>query len=145
MKRQATSFDLRTPLIANSTLSSTVSRGNSPTPCNVREIPSPASPCGRTRSSGLPFHSIVPAAGATNPQIALNSVVLPAPFGPITPSTWPRSTPSETFSSAMIPPNLTVRSQTARSARSGSSLDSTHEQAIPAALRCQAGIWNASA
>jgi hypothetical protein len=42
------------------------------------------------------------------PQTTLNRVVLPAPFGPMTPSTSFGSTRSETASSAVRPPKRTV-------------------------------------
>ena len=58
-------------------------------------------------SNGAPRQVIVPESGLTNPQITLNSVVLPAPLGPITPRTSPRSTSTETPSRAVIPPNDT--------------------------------------
>src|SRR5438093_11270559 len=37
--------------------------------------------------------------------MTLNAVVLPAPFGPIRPAIWPRSTENETSSRATTPPN----------------------------------------
>src|SRR5438067_84437 len=40
--------------------------------------------------------------------MTLNNVVLPAPFGPITPTTSPGSTDADTSSSAVSPPNRTV-------------------------------------
>jgi hypothetical protein len=67
---------------------------------------------GRTRSITWPRQLSVPDCGVTNPQMTLNSVVLPAPFGPITPSTSPRWTSTDTFSSAVMPPNETVTSRT---------------------------------
>src|SRR5580704_2946745 len=46
--------------------------------------------------------------------MTLNSVVLPAPFGPITPTTSPLASDSDTDSSAVSPPKATVTSWTAR-------------------------------
>ena len=63
-------------------------------------------------SSGCPRHRIVPEAGVTKPQMTLNNVVLPAPLGPMTPSTSPCETSSETPSSAVMPPNDTEISLT---------------------------------
>src|ERR1700753_1542888 len=57
--------------------------------------------------------------------MTLNSVVLPAPLGPITPRTSPRETSSDTSSSAVMPPNATVTPRTARPGWVGSSLAST--------------------
>ena len=107
------------------TFSSTVSRGNSPTPCSVRAIPSDASRSGRILASGCAAPAELPDSGVTKPQITLNSVVFPAPLGPITPSTSPRVTSTETPSSAVMPPKRTVTSRTDRPAPCGSSLDST--------------------
>src|ERR1700744_163773 len=76
-------------------------------------MPSEASRCGRTRVSGFPCQLKVPADGFTNPQMTLNSVVFPAPLGPMTPRTSPLETDSETPSRAMIPPKDTEISFTA--------------------------------
>ena len=62
-------------------------RGNSPTPCSVRAIPSAASWWAARGAATRRASEIVPALGATKPQMTLKSVVLPAPLGPITPST----------------------------------------------------------
>src|SRR5665213_3614465 len=48
----------------------------------------------------------LPCAG-TNPVIASMNVVLPAPFGPISPTSCPSSTSRSTLSSACTPPTLT--------------------------------------
>src|SRR5258705_8602735 len=89
------------------TFSSTLRPGNSPTPCRVRAMPSEVSRSGRGRSS-RPFSVNEPAVGRTNPQITLNSVVLPAPFGPMTLTTRPGGTARETSSSAVRPPKRTL-------------------------------------
>src|SRR5437899_179065 len=52
----------------------------------------------------------------------LKRVVLPAPLGPMSPTTWPASTENVTWSRATTPPNLTARSRTSRSATSRVSL-----------------------
>src|SRR5580700_8670986 len=49
-----------------------------------------------------------------NPHSTLSSVVLPAPFGPITPRMCRGGTASDTESSAVSPPNRTVTSLTSR-------------------------------
>src|ERR1019366_4882357 len=59
-------------------------------------------------------HVIAPEAGVTKPQMALNSVVLPAPLGPMMPSTSPLQTSSETPSRAVTPSKDTVISLTHR-------------------------------
>src|SRR5579875_1456605 len=48
--------------------------------------------------------------GRTNPHATLKRVVLPAPLGPITPTTSPESTATDTPSSAVSPPKATVTS-----------------------------------
>jgi hypothetical protein len=52
-----------------------------PTPCNVREIPSAGSSYGAGHEILLPLIESEPEVGCTKPEIALKSVVLPAPFG----------------------------------------------------------------
>jgi len=52
-----------------------------------------SSPANRTR----PVHGLKPA-------IASNSVVLPAPLGPMSPTTSPSSTANDTDSTAVSPP-----------------------------------------
>ena len=98
---------------------------NSPTPCSVLEIPIDDNRCGDSPFSDLSRQLIVPEFGATKPQITLNSVVLPAPLGPITPTTSPPAASTETSSRALIPPKETVTSRTARPAAAGTSLEST--------------------
>ena len=46
--------------------------------------------------------------------MALNSVVLPAPFDPMTPVIFPASTSNETPSTARTPPKITLASETFR-------------------------------
>ena len=79
-------------------------------------MPSPASRCGRSLVSGRPRQCRVPVSGCTKPQATLNRVVLPAPFGPITPSTWLGATSRETSESAVIPLKLTEMSAIAKPA-----------------------------
>ena len=69
------------------TFSKTVKSPNKPTPCNVRAIPRSTSSCGFGKSLFFPFNSNSPESGVTNPHSALNKVVLPAPLGPINPTT----------------------------------------------------------
>jgi hypothetical protein len=56
----------------------------------------------------LPCQFSDPELGRTKPQMTLNTVVLPAPFGPMTPTTWPSGTAKETSSSASRPPKRTL-------------------------------------
>src|SRR5690242_5046387 len=57
-----------------------------------------------------------PAVGARNPVTRLNSVVLPAPFGPISPTISPSRTVNETPSTARSPPNARARPATSSTA-----------------------------
>ncbi|KRF33623.1 hypothetical protein ASG83_06885 [Yonghaparkia sp. Soil809] len=50
--------------------------------------------------TSLPKRWTAPAVGVTSPAIILNSVVLPAPFGPITPKRSPGSSTREIPSTA---------------------------------------------
>ena len=70
----------------------------------------------RTRPSSRPFQCSDPAWGSTKPHITLKSVVLPAPLGPITPRTSPGATLTDTESSAVMPPKLTVSPSAANAA-----------------------------
>ena len=60
--------------------------------------------CGGFAVMSEPANSTRPAVGATSPVIKLNIVVLPAPFGPITPSASPSATVSLTVSTALSAP-----------------------------------------
>jgi hypothetical protein len=52
---------------------------------NVRTRPSATRLAAPMRSIGLPSNQISPAVAGKKPLIRLNRVVLPAPFGPMTP------------------------------------------------------------
>jgi hypothetical protein len=66
-------------------------------------------PAARTRG-GLapvkfsPSNIREPARGGTRPEIARSVVLLPAPFAPISATSWPALTSSETPRSAVMPP-----------------------------------------
>ena len=49
----------------------------------VRAMPARVMRCGNIRSIRLPKNSMAPAPGVNKPVIRLNTVVLPAPLGPI--------------------------------------------------------------
>src|ERR1700761_7862265 len=55
-----------------------------------------------------------PAVGGTAPAMALNSVVLPAPFGPMMARRWPRGTVRLTPSTARSASNATTTSDSER-------------------------------
>src|SRR5215813_7585883 len=55
-----------------------------------------------------PSKLMLPAASGTIPEIVLNSVVLPAPFAPITATSSPAFTSIETSDNAVRPPYLAL-------------------------------------
>src|SRR5215467_1782072 len=117
MKRHATNFEDRTPLIASSTLSSTVSLGNRLVIWNVRAIPSAVRRwLGHLVTSRLNSTTCPEVAGKI-PVIKLNRVVLPAPFGPMMALRSPGMILSVTSRTARKPPKLF---ESARSSRTGS-------------------------
>src|SRR6266545_7463294 len=67
--------------------------------------------------SSVPASEISPLSGLRNPLMMLNRVVLPAPFGPSTPTISPGFTAMSTESSAVMPPKLI---ETSRVSSSGS-------------------------
>src|SRR5262245_54870829 len=81
-----------------------------------------ATPHAETRSARQPVMSRPsntrrPALGASTPVTRLNSVVFPAPFGPITAWMAPASTESATSATAVKPPNDFVNPSTASTLR----------------------------
>src|SRR5690606_31120536 len=75
-------------------------------------IPSRAMPRAGVRSRSSPQNLIAPLSGWYRRLTQLNSVVLPAPLGPISPAIVPSSTLSEARSRAVTPPNVIVSSST---------------------------------
>src|SRR5437870_4441182 len=59
-----------------------------------------------------PSIATMPEFGGRSPVMTLNSVVLPAPFGPINPVIRPASAVSEASSSATLPPKRTLTPRT---------------------------------
>ena len=59
---------------------------------------------GRRARPGDPFHRTLPASRSVRPKMARMVVVLPAPFGPRNPTTWPAGTSNErSFKATMSP------------------------------------------
>src|SRR5882672_3864398 len=92
--------------------SRTVSMVNSSRRWKVRARPRRARLWGLRRVMSEPSIATVPDVGGSSPVTTLNSVVLPAPFGPIKPVTRPSSAESEASSSAMLPPKRTLTPRT---------------------------------
>src|SRR5690606_17335053 len=82
----------------------------------VRAMPRAAIWCGAWPTSDRPWKSTCPAAGRYIPVSTLNTVVLPAPLGPIRLKISPWRTSKSTLSTARKPPNCTVSPRTSSSA-----------------------------
>src|SRR4051794_18345911 len=101
---------------ASATFAATLSSSIACSVWNVRRRPQRARrKCGIARRSS-PNAVTRPDAGATNPDRTLKNVVLPAPFGPISPHV-PVSNRTVMPSSGVTPPKRTVRSSISISAR----------------------------
>src|SRR5690242_18271943 len=87
------------------TFSSTVMESKLRTTWKVRAIPSSAHCSGESPDTRRPERRISPASGTTSPEIALNSEVLPAPLGPISPRISPSVTSKLISTLAATPPN----------------------------------------
>ena len=72
----------------------------------VRATPSAVTWCGGSPWIGCPAKRMAPAVTGKTPVMRLNSVVLPAPFGPMTATSWPRATEKDTLFTARRPPKL---------------------------------------
>src|SRR5262245_24833071 len=70
--------------------------------------------CGPSAVTSAPLKRIVPAPGARSPAIRLNSVVFPAPFGPMMPSASPCMTSRSIASAALTEPKERVRPLSSR-------------------------------
>ena len=106
MNRHITNFDGRRPSIASSTLSSTVSRGNRLVIWKVRAMPSAVRRWLGQVVTSLPNSRTWPDDDGKIPVIRLNSVVLPAPFGPMMALRSPGMILKVTSRTACRPPKL---------------------------------------
>src|SRR5260370_6427906 len=79
-------------------------------------MPRRAVSCGADFVISCPSNRIVPSFGWRNPLTKLNTVVFPAPFGPITKTISPSFIVNDTFFTAASPPK---RLETFRSSRIG--------------------------
>ena len=84
---------------------------------NVRTMPAAQILCGASPVMSLPSKATRPASGVWKPAMAANSVVLPAPLGPIRPTISPCRTSSDAWSTAFRPPNDLESSRTSSMAR----------------------------
>ena len=88
------------------TFSSTVMLSKLRTTWNVRAMPARAHATGPIPLTRLPASRTSPRSGDTSPPIELNRLVLPAPFGPISPNISPSATENVTSTLAATPPNV---------------------------------------
>ena len=100
---------------ATRTLSRTVSEPNASSRWKVRPIPRLARRCTGVWETLRPLNRTLPRVGFCSPLITLKQVVLPAPFGPISPVTRPDSATNDAWLTAVTPPNWTTTSSTTRS------------------------------
>src|SRR5690349_5800771 len=107
------------PCAPSITFSRTDRDGTRPRCWKVRDTPSSATRCAGSASRSRPARSIRPDFGRVSRLTQSNRVVLPAPFGPISPQTLPRGTVKDTPASAVTPPNRTTRSVTVSAASLG--------------------------
>ena len=96
--------------------SSTLTSSNSSSDWNERRNPLRARLAGDHLVIGLSPRLIRACAGFTKPVTASMIVVLPAPLGPMSPTTSPGCTSKLTSSTATTPPKRTVRSATVSAA-----------------------------
>src|SRR5262249_36440880 len=101
-------FRVLRPRTAIARFSSTLSVGNRFVIWKVRAMPRRARRCGASRVMSAPSNRTRPASGSRIPEIAWNSVVFPAPFGPMTARRSPGSTERSTPSTARSAPNATT-------------------------------------
>src|SRR5262245_8182129 len=97
------------------TLSSTESSANTWGFWNVLTRPRVATWSGRRPPMFSPFHSTAPALAGASRAITLRSVVFPEPFGPMMPTTSPRSTVNDTLETAIRPLKRLVTARTSSS------------------------------
>ena len=96
--------------------SSMLRSSNSSSDCHVRPRPRRARRCAGSCEISSPRNLMLPVVG-TKPVMPSMKVVFPAPFGPMSPTSWPSSTVKSTASTARRPPK---RHASCRSCRSSS-------------------------
>src|SRR5262249_54687607 len=122
--RHITNFVGRSPSIASSTLSRTVSLGNRLVTWKVRAMPNAVRRWLGHFVTSWPNSMTCPELAGRIPVIKLNSVVLPAPFGPLMAFRWPGMTVSVTPRTAASPPQLLERPRSSRAGQPPSAFTS---------------------
>src|SRR5712691_7837490 len=118
---------------ASATLSRAVKSANSEVIWNERASPSRLRRQLGNRVTSPPSKRIRPSSGAISPESSPISVVLPAPFGPMTACSSPLGTASEIASEATTPKRLVKESISSRASTTALS----RQQAVDAAAREQ--------
>src|SRR6185437_2503647 len=109
----ATPFDSRRPTSPSRRFSRTDRLEKMCRPSGTSAMPERAMSSERIPRIERPPISTSPALGVTAPMIAINVELLPAPFGPTSPTISPRPTSSDTSRTAATPPSRTSRPETA--------------------------------
>src|SRR4051812_18385581 len=118
---------------------STVSRDRALVSWKVRTTPRRATWCGESLPRSRPSKDQVPVLGWSNPVSRLNSVVLPAPLGPIRPVMPPRWISRWSTETAVRPPKDRVTSSTTM-AGSGLATPTSQGRSLRAAWASRCGI-----
>ena len=85
-------------------LSATDRSGSSDSSWNTQTMPCACASPGLRKRTACPSRRISPSVGATTPEMILISVLLPAPFSPITAWIEPAAQASEASDSATVEP-----------------------------------------
>src|SRR3954470_10391978 len=117
---------------------STVSRDSALVSWKVRTTPSRATWCGAVWPMSRPSNVQLPVFGWSNPVSRLNSVVLPAPLGPIRPVIPPRWISRWSTATAVRPPKVRVMPSTT-TAGSGLATPTSHGRSRRAAWASRRG------
>src|SRR4051794_2894029 len=123
---------------------STVSRDSALVSWKVRTTPRRATWWGLSLPRSRPSKDQVPVLGWSNPVSRLNSVVLPAPFGPISPVIPPRWTSRWSTATAVRPPKVRITPSTTTTG-SGLATPTSHETLRSAAWASRRGCCPAGA
>ncbi len=110
-----------------------------PTFWKARAIPAAARWWAGMSVTSTPRNRTRPASGRRNPLMTSNSVVLPAPFGPMIPTISSSLTTSETSCSARMPPKLTEQPSTSSMGLDPWSRGRSFDRAVRAAATGRSG------
>src|SRR6185369_1230341 len=121
--------------VPNITFSRIVSAASGCTTWTVRPMPSRVASYGSPPVMSCPAKRMIPASGFTKPVMRLNTVVFPAPLGPMRKTTSPSSTWKLTSLVASSPPNRLLTFSNSRMRAIASALHRTDGACLPPELR----------